>query len=72
MSEDWSKPLARNERMEQELFGSNSSEGINFETYDDIPVEATGSEVPPPIEDFEGVSLVIQSISNRVITSTCS
>ena len=55
-SDDWSKPLARNERTEQELFGSNSSEGINFETYDDIPVEATGSDVPTPIEDFEGVS----------------
>ena len=63
VSDDWSKPLARNERTEQELFGSNSSEGINFETYDDIPVEATGSDVPSAIEDFEGV---------RCISSICS
>jgi hypothetical protein len=25
--------------------------GINFDRYEDIPVEATGSTVPPPIED---------------------
>ena len=58
--DDWSKPLVRDERTEQKLFGSNSSEGINFETYDDIPVEATGSYVPPApaIEDFEGVRII--------------
>uniref|UniRef100_A0A673LV02 RNA helicase n=1 Tax=Sinocyclocheilus rhinocerous TaxID=307959 RepID=A0A673LV02_9TELE len=40
--EDWSKPLPPNERLEQELF-SASNTGINFEKYDDIPVEATGT-----------------------------
>lgn len=32
-----------------ELF-SGSNTGINFEKYDDIPVEATGSNSPPHIE----------------------
>lgn len=33
----------------RELF-SGSNTGINFEKYDDIPVEATGSNCPPHIE----------------------
>uniref|UniRef100_A0A3Q3K6M6 RNA helicase n=1 Tax=Monopterus albus TaxID=43700 RepID=A0A3Q3K6M6_MONAL len=36
--DDWSKPTAPNERLERELF-SGSNTGINFEKYDDIPVE---------------------------------
>lgn len=32
-----------------ELF-SGSNTGINFEKYDDIPVEATGTNCPPHIE----------------------
>ncbi|KAI0741656.1 P-loop containing nucleoside triphosphate hydrolase protein [Daedaleopsis nitida] len=47
----------RNMRMEKELFGdendpSKQHTGINFEKYDDIPVEATGSGVPDPIIQF--------------------
>uniref|UniRef100_A0A3B3BK87 DEAD-box helicase 3 X-linked b n=1 Tax=Oryzias melastigma TaxID=30732 RepID=A0A3B3BK87_ORYME len=42
---DWSKPTQRNERLEHELF-SGSNTGINFEKYDDIPVEATGQNSP--------------------------
>lgn len=38
-----------------ELF-SGSNTGINFEKYDDIPVEATGSNCPGPIEN---VSLLV-------------
>ncbi|XP_071387462.1 DEAD-box helicase 3 X-linked a isoform X1 [Centroberyx affinis] len=54
--EDWSKPTAPNERLENELFaGSNT--GINFEKYDDIPVEATGSNCPPHIESFHDVDM---------------
>ncbi|XP_028249780.1 DEAD-box helicase 3 X-linked a isoform X13 [Parambassis ranga] len=54
--EDWSKPTAPNERLERELFaGSNT--GINFEKYDDIPVEATGSNSPPHIESFHDVEM---------------
>lgn len=44
-------------RMEKELFGdeadvSKTHTGINFEKYDDIPVEATGAAVPEPVYAF--------------------
>ncbi|XP_069802196.1 ATP-dependent RNA helicase DDX3X isoform X1 [Dendropsophus ebraccatus] len=54
--DDWSKPLAPNDRIEQELF-SGSNTGINFEKYDDIPVEATGTNAPPHIESFQDVNM---------------
>ncbi|XP_009902562.1 ATP-dependent RNA helicase DDX3X [Dryobates pubescens] len=54
--DDWSKPLPPSERLEQELF-SGSNTGINFEKYDDIPVEATGSNCPPHIESFSDVDM---------------
>ncbi|KAM4609057.1 DEAD-box helicase 3 X-linked a isoform 2-T2 [Polymixia lowei] len=54
--EDWSKPTPPNERLEHELF-SGSNTGINFEKYDDIPVEATGSNCPPHIESFHDVDM---------------
>ncbi|KAH9066572.1 ATP-dependent RNA helicase ded-1 [Lactarius vividus] len=48
---------ARNMRLEKELYGdaedpSKQHTGINFEKYDDIPVEATGAGVPEPITAF--------------------
>jgi hypothetical protein len=47
----------RSLRIEKELFGdaedpSKQHTGINFEKYDDIPVEATGAGVPDPILVF--------------------
>ncbi|KAM9710837.1 DEAD-box helicase 3 X-linked a isoform 8-T8 [Menidia menidia] len=54
--DDWSKPTAPNERLEHELF-SGGNTGINFEKYDDIPVEATGSNCPPHIESFHDVDM---------------
>ncbi|KAI5121879.1 hypothetical protein M0805_001085 [Coniferiporia weirii] len=44
-------------RIEKELFGdaedpSKQHTGINFEKYDDIPVEATGADVPDPVTQF--------------------
>ena len=57
--EDWSKQGKRNERLEQELFSGQKS-GINFEKYDDIPVEATdanGNDVPKPINSFADIDL---------------
>ncbi|PBK99013.1 ATP-dependent RNA helicase ded-1 [Armillaria gallica] len=47
----------RNMRLEKELFGdptdpSKQHTGINFEKYDDIPVEATGASVPEPVVAF--------------------
>ncbi|XP_067116946.1 DEAD-box helicase 3 X-linked b isoform X1 [Osmerus mordax] len=54
--EDWSKPIPPNERLEHELF-SGSNTGINFEKYDDIPVEATGQNCPHHIESFQDVAM---------------
>jgi len=53
-NEDFSKPLPRNERIERELFG-NGHTGINFDKYEDIPVEATGHDCPKHIESFNDI-----------------
>ncbi|KAH9857258.1 ATP-dependent RNA helicase ded-1 [Lenzites betulinus] len=50
-------PGSRNMRLEKELYGeendpSKQQTGINFEKYDDIPVEATGAGVPDPVTVF--------------------
>ncbi|KAJ7330664.1 ATP-dependent RNA helicase ddx3x [Desmophyllum pertusum] len=54
--EDWSKLLPRNDRVERELFSSHNT-GINFDKYEDIPVEATGQDVPKNIELFSDSDL---------------
>lgn len=53
---DWITPLPRDERLEMELFGAGNT-GINFSKYEDIPVEATGDQVPPHITSFDEVQL---------------
>ncbi|GAA5969248.1 hypothetical protein JCM11641_007525 [Rhodosporidiobolus odoratus] len=50
-------PGAANPRLEKELFGdvgdiTKQQTGINFDAYADIPVEATGNDVPEPITEF--------------------
>ena len=41
---DWTRMLAANQRIEQQIFPQGAmSAGINFDKYDDIPVEATGN-----------------------------
>lgn len=47
----------RNQRLEKELYGEaddplKQHTGINFEKYEDIPVEATGAGVPDPVTAF--------------------
>lgn len=58
---DWTIPLPRDERIEQEMFGSGNS-GINFSKYEDIPVEATGDKVPSHI-----TSVSLLSIYNFIV-----
>ncbi|XP_033224333.1 ATP-dependent RNA helicase bel isoform X2 [Belonocnema kinseyi] len=53
---DWTVPTARDERQELELFGTGNT-GINFSKYEDIPVDATGDNIPPHISSFEEVKL---------------
>ncbi|XP_051998240.1 putative ATP-dependent RNA helicase an3 isoform X3 [Xyrauchen texanus] len=65
--DDWSKPMPPNERLENELFaGSNT--GINFEKYDDIPVEATGTNCPGHIESFHDVDMGEIIMGNIALT----
>lgn len=58
-----------NPRMERELFGapddpSKQHTGINFEKYDDIPVEASGHDVPEPVLSFSNPPLDDHLIRN--------
>ena len=39
------------------LFQAQENTGINFDAYEDIPVEATGDDVPEPISTFADVDL---------------
>ena len=46
------KWLPRNPSIESRLFESKINAGINFEKYDDIPINVSGNSCPPPIKDF--------------------
>lgn len=59
---DWTQPLPRDERLEVEMFGTGNS-GINFDKYEDIPVEATGNEVPAHITTVRRASSSWSSFS---------
>ncbi|KAI1503513.1 DEAD-domain-containing protein [Biscogniauxia marginata] len=55
-------PGPPNPRVERDLFGvpndpSKQQTGINFEKYDDIPVEASGHDVPEPVLAFSNPPL---------------
>ncbi|KAG1446855.1 hypothetical protein G6F56_009444 [Rhizopus delemar] len=59
----------RNPRTEKDLFGTHDDTitqhtGINFEKYDDIPVEASGNECPEPITTFTTPPMDAHLISN--------
>ncbi|XP_064456706.1 ATP-dependent RNA helicase DDX3X-like isoform X2 [Ornithodoros turicata] len=62
--EDWTRPLPRDERIEKELF-SQGHTGINFEKYEDIPVEATGEDAPKHITSFDECSMT-EIIRNNI------
>lgn len=61
---DYTVPLPRDERIEQELFGTANT-GINFSKYEDIPVEATGHQVPDHITSFDDIKLT-EIIRNNI------
>jgi ATP-dependent RNA helicase DDX3X len=65
---------AQNPRAERELFGtvgdtSKQPTGINFDNYDDIPVEASGTDVPPPITAFTSPPLDAHLLDNIGLAS---
>ncbi|XP_022337076.2 putative ATP-dependent RNA helicase Pl10 isoform X2 [Crassostrea virginica] len=68
--ENWTIPLPANPRLEEELFGSGNT-GINFDKYEDIPVEATGENSPKNIETFEDCNLG-EIIRNNIVLSRYS
>jgi len=62
-------PGPANQRLERDLFGvpndpSKQHSGINFEKYDDIPVEASGEGVPEPVTRFTNPPLDDHLITN--------
>ena len=62
-------PGPSNPRVERELFGapddpSKQHTGINFEKYDDIPVEASGQGVPEPVTRFTNPPLDDHLLTN--------
>ena len=55
---------ARDLRLEEKLFGNQHNSGINFDRYADIPVEVSGENVPPAIDDFEHSAMDALAKSN--------
>lgn len=45
------------ENDEEESFSEVENTGINFDAYDDIPVETSGDNVPPPVNTFAEIDL---------------
>ncbi|XP_011089120.1 DEAD-box ATP-dependent RNA helicase 37 [Sesamum indicum] len=41
----------------EQAFGAQENTGINFDAYDDIPVETSGKDVPPPVNTFAEIDL---------------
>ncbi|KAJ5327817.1 hypothetical protein N7541_008924 [Penicillium brevicompactum] len=67
-------PGPANARVERELFGvpndpSKQQTGINFANYDDIPVEASGNDVPEPVTQFTNPPLDDHLIANIKLAS---
>lgn len=62
-------PGPANAKLERELFGlpndpTKAHTGINFSNYDDIPVEASGHDVPEPVTTFTNPPLDDHLITN--------
>jgi len=41
----------------EEAFAEQENSGINFDAYEDIPVETSGDNVPPPVNTFAEIDL---------------
>lgn len=63
------QPGQADSRLELQLFGTQDdasfqSQGINFDNYDEIPVEATGTGVPEPITSFTSPPIEAHLLEN--------
>ncbi|XP_024398260.1 DEAD-box ATP-dependent RNA helicase 37 [Physcomitrium patens] len=49
-------PFANDEPVSEAIFEAENT-GINFDAYEDIPVETSGNNVPPPVNTFAEIDL---------------
>mgnify|MGYP002214486802 CR=1 FL=1 len=69
-SNGWSGSDRTDKRLEKQLFESEHvTAGINFDKYDDIPIETSGDNVPDPIEKFSEEQLTKALYENTVRAS---
>lgn len=63
-------PSLARDREEQILFGSQGSQGINFEKYDQIPVETSGpaADVPPMLDFSELEHVLPPFLLHNIVT----
>lgn len=55
---DWeANPFDNDDSGEQQAPDEQESSGINFDAYEDIPVETSGDNVPPPVNTFADIDL---------------
>lgn len=68
--DDWTKALERDEALEHKLFGAphagRTSSGINFEKYEDIPVDVSGNDPPPPIDTFNDCGTICELLRGNI------
>ncbi|KAJ3687229.1 hypothetical protein LUZ61_016393 [Rhynchospora tenuis] len=50
-------PFANDEPVDPAPFEGQENTGINFDAYEDIPVETSGENVPPPVATFADIDL---------------
>ncbi|XP_057956430.1 DEAD-box ATP-dependent RNA helicase 37-like [Malania oleifera] len=50
-------PFGDDDGDEQDAFNEQENTGINFDAYEDIPVETSGDNVPPPVNTFAEIDL---------------
>lgn len=62
-NQDWTVLTPRDEKLEFDLFGSGNT-GINFNKYEDIPVEASGDDIPSHINSFEDIQMTEIIVNN--------
>ncbi|KAJ8484302.1 hypothetical protein OPV22_016787 [Ensete ventricosum] len=50
-------PFVNDDDTAEEAFDIQENSGINFDAYEDIPVETSGDNVPPPVNTFAEIDL---------------
>lgn len=65
-------PYTREEDTEDELFKTQTTTGINFDKYEDIPVEVKGKEVPEAINDFSDIKDLEISLKKNIARANYS